>query len=228
VTSRIFQLLYNYNLNDTQTGLRGIPTSELTWIVETNGERYDYEINMLINARHYNLAILTIPIKTLYFDNNSGSHYSTVKDSARIFLCLISGLIQYSGATIVSGFFDILSFFMLNSVVFTNLSAPVRIFASTVIARMISSILNYSMNRRLIFADTGKLAGSAVRYYILAIFLMMTSYSLVYAVSRFWGVNETIIKLIIDIALGLVSYQVQLRWVFRKKDNINSSFPPGA
>lgn len=92
LTSRIFKLLYGYYLSDTQTGLRGIPGEHIPWMVELNGEHYEYEINMLINAKRHNLSLSTIPIKTLYYNNNSGSHYTTVKDSARIFKCLILGL----------------------------------------------------------------------------------------------------------------------------------------
>lgn len=95
-TSRIFKLLYGYYLNDTQTGLRGIPSSQLKWMVDMNGERYDFEINMLIYARIRKLDFYTLPIKTLYYDNNSGSHYSTIKDSARIFVCLVKGLFHHS------------------------------------------------------------------------------------------------------------------------------------
>lgn len=227
MASRIFQLLYGSYLNDTQTGLRGISANQLAWMIEINGERYDYEINMLIKARLHNLGFSTVPIKTLYFDNNSGSHYNTVKDSVHIFLRLISGLIQYFGSTIVSGFFDLLVFSLLNGVVFAALATPMRIFASTVIARVLSSISNYLMNRRLIFSDTGKFAISAIYYYILSVFLMMTSFGLVYAVSMFWKINEAFIKLIVDSALGFVSYQVQLRWVFRSKYSTDISFPPG-
>lgn len=227
ITSRIFQLLYDSNIDDTQTGLRGIPASELAWMVDMNGERYDYELNMLIKVRHRNLGIKTIPIKTLYFDNNSGSHYSTIKDSVPIFLRLISGIIQYSGSTIVSGLLDILTFFLLNTFVLNASSAPLRIFLSTVIARVISSICNYLMNRKLIFADTDTPYRSAVRYYILCICLMMTSYGFVYVASLSWHVNESVIKLMVDFILGFVSYQLQLRWVFHNKELVDASFPIG-
>lgn len=227
MTSFLFQSLYGYNLQDTQTGLRGIPISELGWMIEMGGERYDFEINMLIKARQRNIDFSTVPIKTVYYDKNSGSHFSTIKDAVSIFLRLISGLIQYSGATLVTGVIDVLAFFVLNSIVLADWSASLRIFVSTVIARLMSSALNFFMNRRLIFADKGKLASSAVRYYIWCVLLMMLSYSLVYTISLFWKVNASIIKLIIDVALGLVSYQVQLRWVFQNKDSTDASFPPG-
>lgn len=227
VTSRIFQLLYGTYLNDTQTGLRGLPSNELPWIAQLKGERYDYEINMLIKARRRNLNFTAIPIKTVYFDNNSGSHYKTFKDSVPIFLCLISGLLQFSGATIISGCFDVISFFILNSFLFSSLSAPVRILLSTVVARAISSIFNYLMNRRLIFDDMGKLRSSALRYYILCVIQIFVSYVLVYTASLYWKVNESIIKLLVDIILGFGSYQVQLRWVFQNRCSIDTSFSPG-
>lgn len=227
MTSFLFHALYGYNLKDTQTGLRGIPLSELSWMIELYGERYDFEINMLIKAKRHNIDFLTVPIQTVYFDNNSGSHFSTVKDALPIFGRLVMGIVHYSGATLISGFIDIASFFVLNSLVFADFSAPLRILLSTAIARFLSSILNFLINRRLIFADKGKLATSAVRYYIWVVILMMISYSLVYSVSLFWGVNESIIKFIIDVTLGLLSYQVQLRWVFRNTDKHDESFPPG-
>lgn len=227
VTSNIFKLLYGSKLNDTQTGLRGIPTSELTWMVNLKGERYDYEINMLINAKRCKLNFEPIPIKTVYFNNNSGSHYSTIKDSIPIFLSLISGLVQYSGAIIASGFLDIITFFILNSFVLAYLPAVSRIFACTVIARLISSICNYILNRKFIFSDRGKLASSAVRYYILCICLMMASYFLVYTISLSWKINESVIKLLIDTILGFVSYQIQLRWVFQNRDRVEASLCKG-
>jgi putative flippase GtrA len=183
---------------------------------------------MLIKARHHNLGFLTIPIKTLYYNNNSGSHYSTFRDSTRIFLRLISGLIQFSASTTVSAFVDVISFFLLNTILLADLSAPVRILVSTVIARVISSISNYLMNRRLVFTHTGRFAASAARYYVLCIFLMIASYGMVYAISLFWKVNESVIKLITDFILGFMSYEVQLHWVFRNKDSTEVAFPSDA
>lgn len=53
VTSILFKLLYGCYLKDTQTGLRGFPTSHLNWLAKVAGERFDYEMNVLIQARHH-------------------------------------------------------------------------------------------------------------------------------------------------------------------------------
>ena len=91
-TNRIFNFLYNVDLSDTQTGLRGIPASELEWVSKVKGQRYEYELNMLIQAKRKYVKIKQIPVDILYFDNNQGSHYRTLKDSLLIIKALLNNL----------------------------------------------------------------------------------------------------------------------------------------
>jgi len=218
-----FKFFYGATVGDTQTGLRGIPVSELSWMIDLKGDRFEYEINMLIKASRKNIDFLEVPIETLYFDNNSGTHYNALVDSAKIFLRLFSGLIQFSGLTIISGLVDVIGFFLLNTIVLNELSAPIRLLISTVAARIISSVINYFMNKNVIFKNKSKHIKSAIRYYILFISLIAMSYGLVYMISLFWRVNESFIKLIIDMFLGLVSFQVQMQWVFTNEQEIKIS-----
>lgn len=220
ISSRVFEFFYNNRIKDTQTGLRGIPISELNWMIGIKGERYEYEINMLIKAKNHNLSFSTIPINTVYFDNNKGTHFSTIRDSARIFICLISGILRYSGLTIIAGLIDVSVFFLLNSVILSAFSSPLRILLSTVIARITSSICNYLMNRNIMFPNSNKPENSVFRYYVLFVFLIAASFISVYTISLFWRINESVIKLIVDILLGFFSYQVQLRWVFSNKKDL--------
>ncbi len=218
LTSHVFRFLYGVKLHDTQTGLRGIPLRELAWMIDMAGERYEYELNMLIKAKYQKVRILTIPIRTIYYNNNAHSHYSTFKDSIPIFFCLISGLLKYSGSTAISGIIDTVSFYILNTLLLAHFAAAARLLPSTAIARLLSSLCNFTINRKLIFAvEKDNLAGSQLRYYSLCLIQMLTSYILVYYFSLQWTVNESVIKLFVDFFLGCISYQVQLHWVFRNK-----------
>ncbi|MFR2591704.1 MAG: glycosyltransferase family 2 protein, partial [Ruthenibacterium lactatiformans] len=96
VTSAAMRVLYNIDLKDTQTGLRGIPNGMHGDLLEVRGERYEYELNMLIYAQQRSIPYTIVPIETVYFNNNEGSHYRTVADSARIIHQLGSGLVQYA------------------------------------------------------------------------------------------------------------------------------------
>ena len=91
--SRLFKILYNIELHDTQTGLRGIPFSTFKWMSKVKGNRFEYEINMLIQAIYKKLKFKEVSIELLYFDNNNSTHFNAIKDSAHIlFLLLFSKL----------------------------------------------------------------------------------------------------------------------------------------
>jgi len=218
VTGWLFRLLYGSRIHDTQTGLRGIPAKELAWMADLKGERFEYELNMLIQARRCQLDFTLIPIKTMYFDHNAGSHYSTVKDSTRILRILLAGFVHFPASAVGLLIMDWFCFFLLNRFAFAGFAPAGRIFASTAVARGISFLFNFAVNKKRIFSPRGNRTDEAARYYIVCFFQMMASAGLVYTVSLFWQVDASVIKIIVDFILYVISYQVQLRWVFRGSD----------
>lgn len=90
LTIFIFTLLFRCKLKDTQTGLRGIPYEFLNAITNLLGDRYEYEMNVLIYAARNKIPIKEMPIQTLYFHNNSNSYYHPLKDSLKILGMIIS------------------------------------------------------------------------------------------------------------------------------------------
>jgi putative flippase GtrA len=217
-TSLIFQLLYGYKLKDTQTGLRGIPKEELAWIMELKGERYEYEINMLIYAKKMHVKISEIPIQTLYFDNNASSHFNSIVDSLKIFRKLISGFLHYSYSTIISGVIDISSFIFLANFLLLGLPLEARVFYATFVSRMLSSSCNFYINRKFVFNNKNKLISSIIKYYLLCFSLIYASYILITSANIYMGANLILAKICTDLILGIVSYELQLHWVFKKNN----------
>ena len=82
-TSRLFRL-YGIRLSDTQTGLRAIPQQYLELFSNIEGERFEYETNMLLQMKRRGIPFSEQEIETVYEDENAGSHYNTLKDSWRI------------------------------------------------------------------------------------------------------------------------------------------------
>ena len=78
-----FFLLTGVWVNDTQTGLRGIPTDLLPRLLEIPGERYEYEIGMLVNAVRRFGPIKQVPITTVYSPGNPTSHFRPLADTMR-------------------------------------------------------------------------------------------------------------------------------------------------
>lgn len=100
VTSAVMSAFYGVKLKDTQTGLRGLPAGLLPRLAELEGDRYEYELNMLILARRSNVELEVVPIRTLYFDRNSGSRFRPLADSLRIAALLGRDLAQHIGTSV--------------------------------------------------------------------------------------------------------------------------------
>ncbi|MCB9498026.1 MAG: glycosyltransferase [Erysipelotrichaceae bacterium] len=69
---------------DDQCGLRGFSRKYFRKLLKINGQKYDYEMNvlMLFQLRHYPINYLDI--ETIYLDQNKASHFAPFKDTARI------------------------------------------------------------------------------------------------------------------------------------------------
>ena len=96
ITSRMFRLFYGVRLSDTQTGLRAIPRQYLESFAEIPGERFEYEMNMLLKMKYRHILFLEQPITTVYDPEDYSSHYNAVKDSWRIFKVMFRGLFDRS------------------------------------------------------------------------------------------------------------------------------------
>ena len=88
-------------------------------------------------------------------------------------------------------------------------------------ARAVSSFFNFKVNNRLVFVNRGRYGKALLRYYCLAIPVMLSSAGLLTLADRLLGVTaptlSTLIKIVIDTVLFLVSYFVQKKWVFSGK-----------
>lgn len=216
LSSWAFRTLYGPRLEDTQTGLRGVPWELLSWCGEIKGERFEYEMNMLIRAARERRELREVTIQVIYFDNNRGTHLRAVRDSWRVFLVLASGLGWYALSSVLSAVTDVLAFWLCSAVVFRSLTPLYCYWWSTLTARALSSSLNYTLNRRYVFGAQPR-GRTLLRYYILWGSQLLCSYLLLLALERLLpGIYPTVNKALGDIILALCSYQIQLRWVFRE------------
>ena len=83
-TNRLFKLFYGITISDTQTGLRAIPARFLDRFCEMEGERFEYETNMLLQMKKQHIVFVEQPIATVYDPEDYSSHYNAFKDSWRI------------------------------------------------------------------------------------------------------------------------------------------------
>lgn len=218
LSSWAFHTLYGVRLGDTQTGLRGIPWEMLEWCTAIGGERFEYEMNMLIRAARERVELRQVTIQVIYYNNNAGTHLRAVRDSLRVFAILISGLGWYTVSSALSALTDVLAFWLCSAVIFRPLSELSCYWWSTLTARALSSSLNYTLNRRYVFGSRPS-RRTVVRYYCLWCSQLLCSYLLLLVLERLLpGIYPTVNKALGDIILALCSYQIQMHWVFREED----------
>lgn len=80
----VYSLVTGKHLYDNQTGLRAFPMWACDFLLSVKGEKYEYEINVTAEAAHRNFKIVEIPIKTIYDEGNTTSHFRPVTDTIRI------------------------------------------------------------------------------------------------------------------------------------------------
>ena len=216
ITTMIFKLLYGKQINDTQTGLRGIPYDYIKDCLKLPGERFEYEIHMLIDAVQKKLPVTEVLIRTIYFNSNRATHFSAVKDSARIYKVIFANFLQFSMSGILSFLIDVAFFALITKCILRNSEVVVATFVGTIVARAISSFCNYTMNRQ-IFESKDNIGTSIFRYYTLCVIQLFISWGLVIFVFERIHWDTTIIKIMVDTILFFISYQVQRQWVFKRK-----------
>lgn len=226
VTRLVFRLATGLKIRDTQTGLRGIPAYLFGRMAELNGDRYEYEMNMLLYLKEWSIPYVEIPIATVYFDNNKQSHYDTFKDSWRIFKQLFKYIVSSASSLII----DYIAFILFSRFVFKggfDLAATLsdvlpqsvtflteKLSLAYLAARVVSSIFNYILNSKVVFHTSGK--GTVVKYFSLVVVVaIIGSFFTELLISI--GIPSVICKILVDLPLFVLNYFVQREFIFKKK-----------
>ena len=219
---QVIRLLCGINVSDTQTGLRGLPTPLIAnYFANTKGERFEYEMNMLIAAKDNMIPIKEFPIETIYLDENESSHFNPFRDSIRIYKVFLKFMLS----SLFSFFIDIMLFYlfglMLRSfvperVAFIGYAIPFLTLLRTVFSRLLSSLFNFFMNKKQVFKNDSKSPVIIVKYYTLCVIqLLLSTFFVNYLQSLI--PYATICKCIVDSVLFLISFQIQREWIFKKE-----------
>lgn len=207
ITRLVFKLFIGITITDTQSGLRAFGKDLIKLFINTEGERYEYETNVLIECKTKNIKIEEETIETIYLDNNQGSHFNPLVDSLKIYRLFF----KYILAAMTSFILDIVLFTFLVNI----MEHEQKILISTIIARIVSSIYNFVFNSKVVFNQSTK--ASLFKYIILVILQMFVSGYAVTFISYNLPLNSSIIKIIVDTFIFIENFIIQREWVFKEK-----------
>lgn len=206
ITAKTFKMLTGTAIHDTQTGLRACHISLLPILMEADGSRYDYEMQVLLKCVDQHIPMKEIPIETVYEPGNPTSHFNVIKDSILIYKDLFKFVF-----TSFSSFLIDYSLFTL----FTLFFGETYVLAANITARIISATANYELNRKYVFKDTGSKAASAIKYAVLAATILALN-TLLLRLLISLGLNAFFAKILVELALFFFSWTMQKMFVFAK------------
>ena len=203
ITRFFFKLVTKVDIYDTQTGLRAFSDEIISNLINIKGERFEYEINVLLACVKNNINIKEVEIETIYIDNNSGTHFKAFRDSILIYKELIKFLLPI----IIIYCIDLLTFIIL-------IKISINSFLSNIISIFISLLCYIIFNRKVIFKSNNILFDMIKCYLI--IFILIIINSILFELINSMLLNIFVVKLLIDL---LLLYCLDLIFIKRSYNN---------
>ncbi|MCL2567277.1 MAG: bifunctional glycosyltransferase family 2/GtrA family protein [Alphaproteobacteria bacterium] len=201
----VFCYCLGRKISDTQSGLRGMPHKYLEKFLSLEGDKYEFETNILIETRKSDIEIKEVSISTVYIENNRSSHFNPFVDSLKIYWLII----KYSMSSIAAFLVDYWIFLTLNF--FTQ-----NIILASYTARAVSLSLNYQANKNIVFRYKGKNKFIFLKYLALCFISISISAQMVSYLVHSIHLKTWLAKLVVELSLFFFNFYVQKRYIFKK------------
>lgn len=206
MTRQVFAIASGVKVRDTQTGLRGFDRDGMRLFVDVPGDRYEYEINMLLTAARAEMPIYEVTIETVYLNDNESSHFNPLKDSLRIYACIL----KFACSSLICFGIDYVLFQLLRTFI------PLT-WVSNLLARIVSASVNFMLNKKLVFKGNEKTLPAVLKYAALAVFIYLIDTAILALLYEKLGWSRYVVKIISGVLGYLISFPVQGRIVYRKQ-----------
>jgi glycosyltransferase involved in cell wall biosynthesis/SAM-dependent methyltransferase len=206
ITRSVVRLLVGQNLRDTQTGLRGVPAALLPDLLKIPSSGYEYELDMLVAAKHRACPIVEQPIRTIYEDGNRSSHFNPVRDSMKIYFVLL----RFSALSLLTAVVDNLVF-----LAFYGWTGSV--WQSQVVGRSAAVLFNYAAARKAVFLSDARHRTVLPKYLLLVAASGLLSYGLIDLLHTRTALPIVWAKLCAESILFFINFIVQRDLVFTRR-----------
>lgn len=214
VQRKSYHSLLGINVTDCQSVLRAIPVDYMQKLMNTSGEGYVFDTNMIIDTKKYNVGVMEIPVKTRYSQRRTHQEMRTFKDNFPIYLTFAKYIFTSVAASIV----DIILFTILCKIL-VNIKAinvaSMYVAISTALARLVSATINYRLNYKLVFQTNSAQGKTFAKWVILCVIQMAMSATAVSMLHSFIGGEEVLYKIPVDFALFFFSYYFSREFVYK-------------
>lgn len=208
LTNAVFELASGRRLKDTQTGLRGIPRALALKCLKLSASRYEFELDMLLTACQQGTAFRQVPIRTIYIDGNSSSHFNPLLDSLKIYAVLT----RFIASSLLVSVLDIALFGILYP-------ATRSVAFSIAAGRVTIGIINFAVNRNFVFRSRRPVAYEAMAYAANVALMGLLSVGFIQGLLAL-KIPFVAAKIISECSLFSLNFYVQRTAVFSRAEGI--------
>lgn len=216
IASFLFRLVLGLRVSDTQSGLRALPKRCLPVFVKIKDNRYGFEVNMFQEIRAYGMKYREFSVNKVCIEKEKASHFNPIVVVYRI--CSI--ILRFSLSASVSVIVELILFSFFQTL-FADVFEDAVIILSLALSRAVSSIINFNINKKVVFTSGEDIKQAIPKFYVYTISQMLVSAMLIYIISWMTYTEavtlRTIIKVCVDTALFPITFRVQREWVFKTK-----------
>jgi glycosyltransferase involved in cell wall biosynthesis len=209
VTRFVMRVVLGHDLADTQTGLRAIPRTFAARLLKVAASGYEFEIEMLIAARHLGIQIAQKPIRTIYEPGNPTSHFQPLRDSMRIYFVLL----RFSFIAVLTATLDNLLFYTI----FRMSGSVIR---AQAVARLGAVIFNYPAVRKAVFHSDVQHRVALPRYLLLVAVNVALSFAGIRLFSSVLPIGVVPAKLLAETLLFFANFAIQRDFVFTRRNRL--------
>ncbi|HTB12454.1 MAG TPA: glycosyltransferase [Bryobacteraceae bacterium] len=206
ITRSILRVAVGHRLSDTQTGLRAVPRVLVEKMLSVPASGYEFELEMLIAAKHLGVEVIEQPIQTIYGEGNPTSHFEPLRDSMRIYFVLL----RFGFISMVTAGLDNVAFYVLfraSGVVGTSLFG----------ARALALAFNYTAVRKAVFFSKEQHRIVLPRYLLLAAANICLSYALISFLTGVASFRVMPAKISVETFLFIANFTIQRDFVFANR-----------
>lgn len=205
-TTYSFRLLTGTRIADTLSGLRGFPVAMLPDLLKVEGERYDFELEVLIHSCTQR-PVVQFPIETIYRNDNKSSFFRPIRDSALVYFAFFKYLSSSLATAVIDFLVFTAAFFALHAVLI-----------SLIIGRLVAGYYHFRVNKSIVFGQQGGARLKPALTYILAVALLMAlSYAAITTLVQL-GFNVFLAKAVSETVIFFLYFTFQRILLFTRKE----------
>lgn len=202
-TRVLVRLILGQRLQDSQCGLRGIPVKLIPYLLELPSNAYEFELDVLVAAKHLGLSVIEQSIRTIYEPGNPSSHFDPIRDSMKIYFVLF----RFSLLSLLTAALDNLVFYFAYHGLAIVLSAQA-------ISRGAAMLFNYRAARKAVFLSHEPHKVLFPRYISVVLASGAASYGLIRLLGYFFSIGAIPAKIIAESLLFALNFVLLRDFVF--------------